>query len=79
MIPRRVYVKIQVPFIHSFILYFLLMEIHIKHSNNNNQLSAGFVHSEENKQIKVTPMLLYKMVSIVRSGLCSKWSLYEVT
>ena len=54
------------------------MEIHIKHSNNNNQLSAGFVHSEENKQIKVTPMLLYKMVSIVRSGLCSKWSLYEM-
>ena len=38
-------------FIHSFILYFLLMEIHIKHSNNNNQVSAGFVHSEENKQI----------------------------
>ena len=41
------------------------MEIHIKHLNNNNQLSAGFVHS----QIKVTPMLLYEMVSIVRSDL----------
>ena len=27
------------------------MEIHIKHSNNNDQVSAGFVHSEENKQI----------------------------
>ena len=27
------------------------MEIHIKHLNNNNQVSAGFVHSEENKQI----------------------------
>ena len=28
---------------------------------------------------EVTPLLLYEMVSLVRSGLCSKWSLYEVT
>ena len=28
---------------------------------------------------EVTPMLLFEMVSLVRSGLCSKWSLYEVT
>ena len=28
---------------------------------------------------EVTPMLLYEMVSLVRTGLCSKWSLYEVT
>ena len=35
----------------SFILYFLLMEIHIEHSSSNNQVRAGFVHSEENKQI----------------------------
>ena len=28
---------------------------------------------------EVTPMLLYEVVSLVRSGLCSKWSLYEVT
>ena len=28
---------------------------------------------------EVTPMLLYELVSLVRSGLCSKWSLYEVT
>ena len=28
---------------------------------------------------EVTPMLLYEVVSLVRNGLCSKWSLYEVT
>ena len=28
---------------------------------------------------EVTPLLLYEMVSLERSGLCSKWSLYEVT
>ena len=28
---------------------------------------------------EVTPMLLYEMVCLVQSGLCSKWSLYEVT
>ena len=28
---------------------------------------------------EVTPMPLYEMVSLVRSGLCSKWFLYEVT
>ena len=28
---------------------------------------------------EVTPKLLYELVSLVRSGLCSKWSLYEVT
>ena len=28
---------------------------------------------------EVTPMFLYEMVSLVRSGLCSKWSLYEMT
>ena len=28
---------------------------------------------------EVTPMLLYEMVTLVRSGYCSKWSLYEVT
>ena len=28
---------------------------------------------------EVTPMLLYEVVSLVQCGLCSKWSLYEVT
>ena len=49
MIPRRVYVKIQVPPRTKKSLY------------------------------KVSPVLLFEMVSLVQSGLCSKWSLYEVT
>ena len=62
--------------------------------NSNTKLTLGFLygllctkwslyeiryHLVQKSLFEVTPMLLYEMVSLVRSGLCSKWSLYEVT
>ena len=41
--------------------------------------NSGTTSYKKKSMFEVTSMLLYEVVSLVRSGLCSKWSLYEVT
>ena len=47
--------------------------------NTNYEMVNLGTTSYKKSLYEVTPMLLYEVVSLVRIGLRSKWSLYEVT